>query len=572
MKVSKIALISRRIICEEYSINRFSAPLNGAVLIKDELIEEILRIEDFKAELLAQEYVLEDLGNMCIFPGIIDLNVSFNADGASTVTRQAISGGVTTLATTDNVSGDIYTDIAKIYVLDDKNIEQIESLLQQNIFAFKSYLVPQGPNSHILTDIPKALEKIKNVPLIIHPELATLDMMYQATPFRLVEPEKRVYTTKIVIHEEKYIKASKFSLESSDEEEQDDYEHSESASEEFNPDNNFDIIINDFTIETEELEKKTVSKFDSMTLKVPEREKKRTSLPNLLGSENILLVPAVKSLRHNSVQFPGITKPIPIQDIPFIEKGILVEQAYQNHISNFPTSWEIAAIKKIMSFESSCQVHFCNVCSSEAIEIIKQFKTTRSVTCETSLPYLYFSELDVKPGDTRYKLNPPIRDYQNNRNLWQMLKNNEIDCISSYHQPVSPPSKFIGDFKRAVNGVISTGFTLQTIWTRLRTQITVENESFFLVLLGLLLSTSPARIFNIQGKGGIKKGKYADLVVWDPESKSKITKTQDKFPEMSPLIGEELYGAVHRTYLRGNLVYSKDTSVAYGQVLNKFSY
>ena len=63
------------------------------------------------------------------------------------------------------------------------------------------------------------------------------------------------------------------------------------------------------------------------------------------------------------------------------------------------------------------------------------------------MPYLYFNELDVKPGDTRYKLNPPIRDHENNKSLWQLLKTGNIDCISSYHQPVVPTSKFIGDFK-----------------------------------------------------------------------------------------------------------------------------
>ena len=40
---------------------------------------------------------------------------------------------------------------------------------------------------------------------------------------------------------------------------------------------------------------------------------------------------------------------------------------------------------------------------------------------------------------------------------------NTIDNISSYHQPVAPLYKILGDFKRAVNGVISIGFTLQAI-------------------------------------------------------------------------------------------------------------
>ena len=78
-----------------------------------------------------------------------------------------------------------------------------------------------------------------------------------------------------------------------------------------------------------------ISDFDNMRLKVPEKDKKRVSLPNLLGSDK-LIVPIKNSPRHNSVQCLGLNRPIPIQDIPFINKGIIVEQAYQDHISNFP--------------------------------------------------------------------------------------------------------------------------------------------------------------------------------------------------------------------------------------------
>ena len=150
-----------------------------------------------------------------------------------------------------------------------------------------------------------------------------------------------------------------------------------------------------------------------------------------------------------------------------------------------------------------------------------------------------------------------------------MIKNQQIDCISSYHQPVNPPLKFIGDFTRAVNGVTSIGFTLQCIWTKLRTQVHMEEEPEFISLISLILSSNPAKVLNLKNKGGIKKGKHADFVVWDPENKVKITSTFDKFPQMSPLMGEELYGVVHRTYLRGTLVYSNNRIISKGLVLKR---
>ena len=435
-------------------------PLHGVILIHDEIIFDILPIKDANIEILANEYIVEDLGNLYIFPGLVDLNVAFNSESPSTVTKQAISGGITTIVTADLTVGEIFTDIIRLLMLHDQNLNQITAEnVEDEIFGFKSFLVSQGFNSKVLQNIEKALQIAEFLPIFIHPELATAENMYHATPFRQIAPEKRNFQCKIVIHEESSVFASKFKLNSSDEDS--DYnESSDSCSEEFSP----DIQINDFSLEGNIIESASNS-IDSMKLSVPERDKKRVSLPALLGAENLIKIQPKNSPRHHSVQCIGITnRPVPIQDIPFINKGILVEQAYAEHISKFPPDWEIAAIKKVMDVDSDAKIHFLNISSSQAIEMASSYKNNgKKVTCETSLPYLYFSEADIKPGDTRYKLNPPIRDHNNNMNLWQMLKNNEIDCISSYHQPVAPPLKFLGDFKRAVNGVISIGFNLQTI-------------------------------------------------------------------------------------------------------------
>ena len=488
----------------------------------------------------------------------------FNIESPATVTKQALSGGVTTISTTDPISGDIYTDIARLSLLHDENLSELSSEPSDSqIFGYKSYLVPQGPQTKILSKVSEALECIDSLPFFIHPELVTAKKLHQATPFRLVEPERRAFACKIIIHEEAPVTASRFKLDS-DEEDSEDLDNSESCSDEGNP----EIQVQDFSIECADT---VTESFSSMRLTVParDRDKKRVSLPTLLGTENALFNPA-KSPRHHSVQCIGINnRPVPIQDIPFINKGILVEQAYHDHIENFPSDWEAAAVKKIMDASTNAQVHFVNISSSDAVEAVNRYRDKRNVTCETSLPFLYFTEADVKPGDTRYKLNPPIRDHQNNRNLWQMIKNNEIDSISSYHQPVNPPLKFIGDFKRAVNGVMSVGFNLKAVWTKLRSQISVEGENSGLSMMARLLATNPARILRLEEKGGIRKGKHADLVVWDPDCKEKVTSTYDRFPDMSPFIGEELYGTVYRTYLRGKLVYSTYGTIPQGEVLRR---
>lgn len=542
-------------------------------MIKNGKIEDVLPISSLSQ--LPKDTKTEDLGSLLVFPGLIDLNVSFASDGASTVTKQALSGGTTLVCTLDQASGDLYTDILPILHFSDQTPTTAPSS-----FAHKSYLVPQGPNPQVLTQLDKLKDLPQDIPLIVHPELATADNMSLSTPFRQVEAEKRVFCCKIIINDDRNIMASEFRLDSDEEvneEEDGELDNSESCSEDYGP----EIVVNDFDGgERNEADGLNVN-LDSMLLNVPCIDRKRVSLPSLSNSDPSLK--HINSPRHRSFQVLGLnSRPVPLQDVPFINKGIQVEQAYHEHISKFPEDWETAAVKLVLQARPAGRIHFCNVSSSEAVKVISSEKSKRSVpaslgsplpqariTCETSLPYIYFSESDIKPGDTRYKLNPPIRDHLNYKNLWQMIRNKEIDCISSYHQPVAPPCKFIGDFTRAVNGVISAGFLLQAVWTRLRAQVSLEDEGQYLAFMADLLCKNPASILGLSTRGGITKGKSADLVIWDPDARGKVMKTFDKFPEMSPMIGEEVYGVVHRTYLRGELVFINNEFTAKGRVVIK---
>ena len=139
-------------------------------MIKDGKIEDVLSISCLSQ--LPQDIKTEDLGSLLVFPGLIDLNVSFASDGASTVTKQALSGGTTLVCSLEQASGDLYTDILPISQLSDQTSD-----LTLPAFAHKSYLVPQGPNPQVLTQLSKLQYLPQDVPLIVHPELATADNM-----------------------------------------------------------------------------------------------------------------------------------------------------------------------------------------------------------------------------------------------------------------------------------------------------------------------------------------------------------------------------------------------------------
>lgn len=259
-----------------------------------------------------------------------------------------------------------------------------------------------------------------------------------------------------------------------------------------------------------------------------------------------------------------------VRDSLFMKKADLSSSSFLCYQAENPVECEVSAIRKSVELFRDSPIHFSNISSSEGTELILQFKEVYpNITFEASLPYLYFNETDIKPCDTRYKVNPPIRSKSNQKRLIERLKESAFDCVTSYHQSSTPPEKFLRSFRDSLDGINSMGFFMQSIWTVLKQNTSAELHCLYLVLLAEWLSTSPAKILQIPFKGSISPGKHADLVVWDPFASTTVTTSYSQYPEMSPLMGEELDGVIHRTYLRGRLVYSKNSIIPSGKVITK---
>jgi allantoinase len=171
------------------------------------------------------------------------------------------------------------------------------------------------------------------------------------------------------------------------------------------------------------------------------------------------------------------------------------------------------------------------------------------VTVETCPHYLFFNDKDIAPGDVRYKCYPPIRCGVNSNILWDCLKMRQIDSIASGHSPASPDIKFVGEknFRKAISGVVSLGYTLQAIWTRLKINLTRGSRAFEVYITRLFrwMSMAPAKILGIEAKrGSIAVGCYADFVIWNPDEKVR-NRPPAKYPSLS-IYGDiaDMYGHV----------------------------
>ncbi|KAA3610228.1 MAG: allantoinase AllB [Calditrichaeota bacterium] len=232
--------------------------------------------------------------------------------------------------------------------------------------------------------------------------------------------------------------------------------------------------------------------------------------------------------------------------------------SYQAWLKSRPKDWENKAIKMMIDLceKHNCQVHIVHLSSAEAMPLIEDAKRKRlPITVETCPHYLYFSAEDIPDANTKFKCAPPIREKENNKQLFKALQNGLIDFVASDHSPAPPEIKELksGDFSKAWGGIASLQFSLSLMWTLAR------KNNLPLEDIRTWLSENPAKLIQMSNsKGKIQVGYDADLVVWNPDEKFIITEDLIKFRhKISPYIGEKLFGKVEKTFVVGDCVFNR---------------
>ena len=231
-------------------------------------------------------------------------------------------------------------------------------------------------------------------------------------------------------------------------------------------------------------------------------------------------------------------------------------RSYQNYLSSRPKEWEDTAIAMMIRLceEYNCRTHIVHLSSANSVESIARAKQKGlPLTVETGQHYLYFNAETIQDGQTQFKCAPPIREKENNDQLWEALRSGIIDFVATDHSPAPPDLKQLqsGDFMTAWGGIASLQLALPVLWTAAR------QRGFDVPDIARWLSKKPSQLAGLSGrKGRIAKGYDADLIVWNPERSFTVSADllQHKH-KMTPYLGEELYGVIEQTYLGGVKVF-----------------
>jgi dihydroorotase len=222
------------------------------------------------------------------------------------------------------------------------------------------------------------------------------------------------------------------------------------------------------------------------------------------------------------------------------------------HSEARPELAEVEAVTRIVTFAVAvgAPLHIHHLSSAAALRRIKALRPPGGgVTVEVVIAHLMLHRGDYRRLGNLVKLNPPLRCADDVEALWEGIKAGDIDVIATDHAPHTAAEQAEPNVWLAHGGFIG----VETLLPILLTQVAGGRLSLPDVVR--MCSHQPARRWKMHGKGTLRPGADADMVLVDVAQHSRIdARRLHSRHNVTPFDGMASTGVVNRTYLRGQLV------------------
>lgn len=248
------------------------------------------------------------------------------------------------------------------------------------------------------------------------------------------------------------------------------------------------------------------------------------------------------------------------------EDEATIRKNLQDHIEQYGEDIPIEKHPVIRSEEA------CYLSSSRAIELAKKTgarlhvfhlstgKETnlftnkvplkdKKITAEVCIHHLWFSDQDYAKKGTHIKWNPAVKTEKDREQLWKALLDDRIDVIATDHAPHTLEEKKNSYTKAPSGGPLVQHALSAMLEMYHRGKISLER-------VVEKMSHNPAILFEVEKRGYIKEGFYADLVLVDLNNPYTVKKDNILYKcGWSPFEGTTFKSRITHTFINGNLAF-----------------
>lgn len=177
----------------------------------------------------------------------------------------------------------------------------------------------------------------------------------------------------------------------------------------------------------------------------------------------------------------------------------------------------------------------------------------KQITSEVCVHHLWFSDQDYEEKGTHIKWNPAVKTAADREGLWTALLDDRLDIIATDHAPHTLEEKSNSYLKAPSGGPLVQHALLALLEKVSEKVLSIEK-------LVEKACHNPAIIFQIENRGFIKEGYFADLVLIDPKAPQTVCKENILYKcGWSPFEGTTFSSSVTHTFVNGVLMYHEGT-------------
>jgi len=176
----------------------------------------------------------------------------------------------------------------------------------------------------------------------------------------------------------------------------------------------------------------------------------------------------------------------------------------------------------------------------------------KKITSEVCIHHLTFTDDDYEKYGSRIKWNPSIKTSNDQDGLWQAINDDRIDIIATDHAPHTFEEKN-NDYMNCPSGGPLVQHSLVAILegyhkNKIKLEKIVEK-----------MCHNPAVLYDIENRGYIREGYYADLVIFNLNNPWTVNKENILYKcGWSPFEGTTFKSRISHTIVNGNIVYFND--------------
>lgn len=246
-----------------------------------------------------------------------------------------------------------------------------------------------------------------------------------------------------------------------------------------------------------------------------------------------------ETIRKNTAHY----KEIYGDDIP-IELHPIIRSEEACYISS---SRAIELAKK-----TGARLHIFHLSTAKEMELFRNDipLEEKQITAEVCVHHLWFSDEDYKEKGTFIKWNPAVKKASDREALWEALLSDKIDVLATDHAPHTLEEKS-NPYTKAPSGGPLVQHALLALTEK------VKEGVWSIEKLVEKACHNPAKIFQIEKRGFIREGYFADLVLLDDNMPQTVTRENVHYKcGWSPFEGTTFSSTITQTFVNGVLMYN----------------